>query len=97
MADVRGAPGVPLLSAFGGLSAATPSTPIYVDLSTGDLYTVIAGVVTLSARSSSGGLFYGAGVPSPGLGSDGNYYFRSDAGATTHIYFKSSGTWTEII
>ena len=47
MADVRGASGVPGLNAFGGFGTPTPSTPLYVDLATGDLYVVISEVVTL--------------------------------------------------
>lgn len=47
MADVRGASGTPGTSAFGGTSTPTPSTPLYVDLATGDLYVLINDVVTL--------------------------------------------------
>lgn len=47
MADVRGAAGVPIAAAFGGISTPTPSTPLYVNLSTGDLYVLINNVVTL--------------------------------------------------
>ena len=47
MADVRGASGVPGTAQFGGISTPTPSTPLYVDLATGDLYVLINNVVTL--------------------------------------------------
>ena len=47
MADVRGASGVPVVANFGGTSSPTPSTPLYVDLATGDLYVLINEVVTL--------------------------------------------------
>lgn len=39
-------------------------------------------------------LHSGSGVPSSELGSDGDYYFRSDGSTNTHIYFKSSGSWS---
>jgi hypothetical protein len=47
MAEVIGATGVPVLSAFGGMGAPTPCTPLYINLGTGDLYAEIGGVVTL--------------------------------------------------
>lgn len=53
MADVRGASGVPGLGAFGGFSTPTPSTPLYVDLATGNLYVVISEVVTQVAATPS--------------------------------------------
>jgi hypothetical protein len=39
-------------------------------------------------------LFSGSGVPSSGIGSDGDYYFRTD-GTTgnTSIYYKTGGVW----
>lgn len=46
MADVRGASGVPLAAAFGGFGPQTPSTPIYVDLATADLYVLLGSTVT---------------------------------------------------
>lgn len=45
MADVRGGTGVPAVAAFGGVSSPTPSTPIYVDLATGNLYVLINNAV----------------------------------------------------
>ena len=47
MADVRGASGVPGTAQFGGISTPSPSTPLYVDTATGDLYVLIDNVVTL--------------------------------------------------
>ena len=52
MADVRGASGVPAVAAFGGLATPTPSTPIYVDSATGDLYVLISEAVKKVASSS---------------------------------------------
>ena len=47
MADVRGASGVPPVAAFSLQQvASTPSTPIYVNTATGDLYVLVAGSVT---------------------------------------------------
>lgn len=46
MADVRGASGVPASGAFAGGPSPTPSTPLYVNLSNGDLYVLINEVVT---------------------------------------------------
>lgn len=45
MADVRGASGVPLAGAFGGVASATPSTPLYIDSATGIGYVLISGAV----------------------------------------------------
>lgn len=39
----------------------------------------------------------GTGAPSNSNGADGDYYFRSDGGVATHIYFRSGGTWSGII
>lgn len=62
MADVRGASGVPPAAAFGlQQSASTPSTPIYVDLATGDLYVLIGGAVTkIVAAAGATGALWGA-------------------------------------
>lgn len=45
MADVRAYPGTPPVAAFGGVSSPSPSTPLIVDSTTGDLYVVINGAV----------------------------------------------------
>ena len=41
--------------------------------------------------------YAGLGAPSNANGADGDYYFRSDGGTGTHIYFKSGGTWAGIV
>jgi hypothetical protein len=46
---------------------------------------------------NGGRLHSGAGVPAGGLGDNGDYYFRSDGGVGTHIYFKSGGAWAGIV
>lgn len=47
MADVRGATGAPGVGAFTGYQTPTPSTPLYVDLSVGDLWVLISETPTL--------------------------------------------------
>jgi hypothetical protein len=42
-------------------------------------------------------LYAGTGVPSNANGANGDYYFRSDGGVGTHIYFKSGGAWAGIV
>ena len=57
MADVRGASGVPLAAAFGGITTPTPSTPIYLNTDNGDMYALIGSTVTrLAAPSVATGL-----------------------------------------
>ena len=53
MADVRGAAGVPLAAAFSG--PCSPSTPIYVNLSNGDLYVLLQSTVTRVGTATSVG------------------------------------------
>lgn len=62
MADVRGATGVPLAAAFGGISTPTPSTPIYVNLTNGDLYVLLGSTVTRVGSATS----IGAGLTAAG-------------------------------
>lgn len=98
MAEVRSSAGVPDASAFGGLGSPSPGTPIVVDSATGDLYTLISGAVVKSASAgATAGLLYGSGVPSAGTGSNGDYYFRSDGGVGSAIYFKAAGAWGAIL
>jgi len=46
-----------------------------------------------------GSLWSGSGVPAPGLGGNGDYYFRTDTPATSlqRIYVKSAGAWVGIV
>lgn len=49
------------------------------------------------AVQTSAGIYAGSGVPSNSNGSNGDYYFRSDgSSSTTHVYFKTAGSWTGI-
>lgn len=50
-----------------------------------------------SAQNAPAHLFSGTAAPASGLGANGDYYFRVDGGSSTHIYFKSSGSWAGII
>jgi len=62
MADVRGASGVPAVAAFGGISTPTPSTPIYIDTDTGDMYALIGGAVKKLAASATSATLTAAGT-----------------------------------
>lgn len=42
-------------------------------------------------------LWAGTGVPNNANGSNGHYYFRSDGGVGTSVYFKSGGAWAGIL
>ena len=53
MADVRGATGAATTGNFGGIGTPTPSTPLYVDLATGDLYVILAGDVIVQVGGVS--------------------------------------------
>ena len=94
MAEVRSSAGVPAAAAFGGLGAPSLGTPLVVDSSTGDLYTLIGGVSTRSATVS---LRHGSGVPDNAVGSNGDFYFRSNGSAGAYIYFKAAGSWGVIV
>jgi len=61
-----------------------------------------AGIVQVgnAAKLGSGPtLFSGSGVPSSGMGSNGDFYFRTDTPGTVNqrIYVKSSGAWVGIV
>lgn len=62
-----------------------------VDLST------CAGIVQADPLNAGAAIRSGTGAPASGLGSNGDYYLRVDGGSSTHIYFKSSGTWAGLI
>ena len=72
-------------------------------VATGTLQVGASGVELTNAgsvlfRTTGGGaLWGGSGAPATGLGSNGDYYLRSDGGVTTHIYFKATGSWAGIV
>jgi hypothetical protein len=47
----------------------------------------------------SGRIYGGSGVPAAGLGSNGDFYFRTDTPGTVNqrLYVKSAGAWTGIL
>lgn len=66
-----------------------------VDPANGDVYST--GALRLNSALAGGAFRTGAGVPAAGLGNNGDYFFRSDGGAGTHIYFRSGGVWAAIV
>jgi len=90
MADVRGASGVPLAAAFAASNTPTPSTPLYVDLATGNCYVLIGSTVTRISAVITTGTTAPASTP----GYVGQFYID-----TTHkqLYFStgvaSSSDW----
>ncbi len=48
----------------------------------------------LQLRSSGAQLLSGTGAPGSSTGNDGDFYFRTDGGASTNLYVKSGGTWS---
>jgi hypothetical protein len=51
---------------------------------------------TVQNAESNPRLYMGVGAPSSAA-IDGSYYFRTDGGTSTHIYFHTSGSWTAIV
>lgn len=45
---------------------------------------------------SSVGLYMGSGLPNNANGNNGDFYLRASGGASTNIYQKIAGVWTEI-
>jgi hypothetical protein len=64
-------------------------------LRTDDLFTALGGVSPGNGSVVGGKLFSGSGVPSSGLGANGDFYFRTDTPGTSgqRIYIKSAGAW----
>jgi len=72
------------------LGAITPSS---IAVAGGTMYLA----TPAGAAQSASSLWAGTGAPNNANGSNGDYYFRSDGGVTTHIYYKSGGSWAGII
>lgn len=49
------------------------------------------------ALQTATALYAGTGAPNNANGANGDYYFRSDGGAGTYIYFKAAGAWAGIV
>lgn len=50
----------------------------------------------IGLNGSASRLRQGSGVPSAGLGSNGDHYFRTDGAQTTNIYYKTGGSWVAL-
>jgi len=48
-------------------------------------------------QATGNNVWQGTGAPSDSNGGNGDFYLRTDGSTNTHIYFKSSGSWTGII
>jgi len=55
------------------------------------------GGLNISSVLGGATIYGGSGAPGGGVGSNGDFYFRSDGGASTHLYFKAGGTWSGIV
>lgn len=103
MADVRGAAGAPSLANFGGSSSPTPSTPLYVNLTTGDLWVNIAEVPVKVGSQAAGTLpTLGTGVATAlaiAVGNPGAFItFNGDAGTPSALVGTNiSGTAASLI
>ena len=53
------------------------------------------GVTTGNTTVTAGTIYSGSGVPSAGLGANGDFYVRTDTPATLaqRIYIRSAGSW----
>jgi hypothetical protein len=49
------------------------------------------------AVQTASGLTAGTGAPSNADGQNGDFYFRSDGGASTSVYMKRAGSWVGIV
>ncbi|SNW62030.1 Collagen-like protein [Orpheovirus IHUMI-LCC2] len=94
----QGLPGEPGSQIFTGAGAPLPATGVdgdfYLDTTTGDYYTKIAGVWTPQGnlQGEPGSQIYtDNGVPSPALGIDGDFYLDN---VTGNYYTKAAGVWT---
>lgn len=50
-----------------------------------------------AATQTAAGIYAGTGAPNNANGSNGDFYFRSDGGASTTVYQKRTGTWTGVV
>lgn len=68
-----------------------------------ELQTVVNGTWVFNPTTPAGAaqtntaLYGGSGAPNNANGNNGDFYFRSDGGAGTRIYFKTGGSWTGIV
>jgi hypothetical protein len=78
-----------------GVQTSTGGTPTAPTAATPKV-TMATGGLQLNGASTT---YSGSGVPSAGIGANGDYYFRSDTPSTAsqRIYVKASGAWTGIL
>lgn len=50
----------------------------------------------IGLNGSASRLRMGTGAPAGATGNNGDYYFRTDGGTSTCIYFKTGGSWTAL-
>jgi hypothetical protein len=56
------------------------------------------GLVQVMAGKTPGSTIRtGTGAPNNAIGANGDYYFRTDGGAGTYIYFRAAGSYTAIL
>jgi hypothetical protein len=48
-------------------------------------------------QSGANRIWQGGGIPSDSNGGNGDFYFRTDGSASTHIYVKTVGSWASIV
>lgn len=78
---------------FAPASGATRFTAGGISVEAGKIYPP----TDAGAAQTAAGLYAGTGAPNNANGADGDYYFRSDGGVGTHIYFKSGGAWAGLV
>jgi hypothetical protein len=85
-------------------SVANPTTTPAITLALGDITpnkvsatSYIRPGTPAGAGQTATGIYAGTGVPNNADGQNGDYYFRSDGGVGTHIYYRSAGAWAGVI
>lgn len=79
------------------LNTVTVAATTLTTVSTASFGGAIQPATPASAAQTACQLWAGTGVPSNANGQNGDYYFRSDGGVTTHLYFKAAGAWAGLI
>lgn len=78
-------------------NAASPTERMKISTAGVNVSTKFFPPTDAGASQTASGLYAGTGVPNNTNGGNGDYYFRSDGGAGTHIYFKAAGVWAGIV
>lgn len=85
------------IGAGGGLLPFTDATFPLGNTTTSRISQVGTVTLSLATQSPFGFMFGGTGVPSVGIGANGDFFFRVDGAALTTIYQKRAGVWTGIV